>query len=76
MSNRLILSKIGYMAQSDALYESLSARENLAFFGKMKGVTGKKLQQEIDHVSAVVDLTPDLDQRIADYSGGMKRRLP
>lgn len=75
MSNRLILSKIGYMAQSDALYESLSARENLAFFGKMKGVTGKKLQQEIDHVSAVVDLTPDLDQRIADYSGGMKRRL-
>ena len=44
MSNRLILSKIGYMAQSDALYESLSARENLAFFGKMKGVTGKKLQ--------------------------------
>lgn len=75
MSNRLILSKIGYMAQSDALYENLSARENLAFFGKMKGVTGKKLQQEIDHVSAVVDLTPDLDQRIADYSGGMKRRL-
>ena len=75
MSNRLILSKIGYMAQSDALYESLSAREHLAFFGKMKGVTGKKLQQEIDHVSAVVDLTPDLDQRIADYSGGMKQRL-
>lgn len=75
MPNRLILSKIGYMAQSDALYDSLSARENLEFFGKMKGITGKELQQEIEHVSAVVNLTSDLDQRIVDYSGGMKRRL-
>lgn len=75
MPNRLILSQIGYMAQSDALYESLTAQENLEFFGQMKGVTGKQLQQEITHVSAVVDLTKDLNQRVQDYSGGMKRRL-
>lgn len=75
MPNRSILSQIGYMAQSDALYESLSGQENLEFFGQMKGVTGKRLQQEIAHVSAVVDLTNDLDQRVKDYSGGMKRRL-
>ena len=71
MPNRQILD----MAQSDALYESLSARENLEFFGEMKGVTGKKLKQEIAHVSQVVDLTSDLNQRVSGYSGGMKRRL-
>ncbi len=75
MPNRLILGKIGYMAQSDALYESLSAKENLEFFGEMKGVTGKKLKQEIEHVSQVVDLTTYLNQRVSGYSGGMKRRL-
>ncbi len=37
MPNRKILGRIGYMAQSDALYESLTARENLVFFGKMRG---------------------------------------
>lgn len=75
MPNRLILGEIGYMAQSDALYESLSGRENLEFFGEMKGVTGKKLRQEVEHVNEVVELTKDLNQRIIDYSGGMKRRL-
>lgn len=75
MPNRKVLGKIGYMAQSDALYESLSAKENLAFFGEMKGVTGKQLRQEIAHVSSVVDLTAALNQRVSGYSGGMKRRL-
>lgn len=75
MPNRVVLGQIGYMAQSDALYESLSGKENLEFFGEMKGVTGKKLHQEVNHVSEVVELTKDLDQRVIDYSGGMKRRL-
>ncbi|WP_367342356.1 ABC transporter ATP-binding protein [Limosilactobacillus sp.] len=75
MPNRLVLGKIGYMAQSDALYEDLTARENLAFFGRMKGLNGKKLKDEISHVSQVVDLTSDLDKLVSGFSGGMKRRL-
>lgn len=75
MPNRAILGKIGYMAQSDALYSSLTAQENLNFFGQMKGLTGKKLRGEIAHVSDVVSLTDQLDQRVSSYSGGMKRRL-
>ena len=55
--NRHILGEIGYMAQSDALYENLSARENLEFFGQMKGVQRQKLNQAIQHVAEVVDLT-------------------
>ncbi|MCO6531225.1 ABC transporter ATP-binding protein [Lactobacillus sp.] len=75
MPNRQILSQIGYMAQSDALYETLSAKENLQFFGKMKGVSGTELEQEITYTADVVELTADLNKRVANYSGGMKRRL-
>lgn len=75
MPNRKVLGNVGYMAQSDALYESLSAKENLEFFGEMKGVTGNQLQKEITHVSSVVNLTSFLNQRVSGYSGGMKRRL-
>lgn len=75
MPNRQILSQIGYMAQSDALYETLSAKENLQFFGKMKGVSGTELEQEIAYTADVVELTADLNKRVANYSGGMKRRL-
>ncbi len=75
MPNRQILSQIGYMAQSDALYETLSAKENLQFFGKMKGVSGTELEHEIAYTADVVELTADLNKRVANYSGGMKRRL-
>ncbi|WP_281165502.1 ABC transporter ATP-binding protein [Liquorilactobacillus sicerae] len=75
MPNRKILSQIGYMAQSDALYEVLSARSNLEFFGKMKGISKKNLDEEITHVAQIVELTDSLDRRVSGYSGGMKRRL-
>ena len=42
MPNRHILGDIGYMAQSDALYESLSGQENLEFFGQLKGLSKKR----------------------------------
>ncbi len=75
MPNREILADIGYMAQTDALYETLTAEENLRFFGQMKGVSGPQLEKEITHASAVVDLSSHLQQRVHAYSGGMKRRL-
>lgn len=75
MPNRKLLADIGYMAQSDALYESMTARENLSFFGYMKDVAKKELQKEIEYVAEVVDLTNYLDKKVSGYSGGMKRRL-
>ena len=75
MPKREILSNIGYMAQSDALYEMLTGYENLEFFGKMKGVSAKELKKEIEYVAEIVDLTQHLKKLVSNYSGGMKRRL-
>ena len=75
MPKREILSNIGYMAQSDALYEMLTGYENLEFFGKMKGVPSDKFKKEIEYIAEIVDLTNDLKKLVSKYSGGMKRRL-
>lgn len=75
MPNRQLLAKIGYMAQTDALYDSLTGRENLQFFGEMKGLNKSVLTWEINHVAEVVNLQADLDKRTSGYSGGMNRRL-
>jgi len=75
MPNRELLGRIGYMAQTDALYDALSGRENLKFYGLMKGIAKGDINQEVDYVAKVVDLTKDLDKRVSGYSGGMMRRL-
>ncbi|KRN29560.1 ABC-type multidrug transport system, ATPase component [Lactobacillus selangorensis] len=75
MPNRQLLGQIGYMAQTDALYEDLSARENLKFYAVMKGLPQQATEAAIEHVVNVVDLAQDVNKRVSGYSGGMKRRL-
>ncbi|MCD2256806.1 heme ABC exporter ATP-binding protein CcmA [Agrilactobacillus fermenti] len=75
MPNRQVLGQIGYMAQTDALYETLTARENLQFFGKLQGLKQQQLNQKIAQAVAVVNLSADLNKQVKVFSGGMKRRL-
>ncbi|MFD2670258.1 ABC transporter ATP-binding protein [Marinicrinis sediminis] len=70
-----MLSKLGYMAQSDALYNELSALDNLIFFGELYGLRGKPLRARIEEVMSLVNLSEHLHKKIHQYSGGMKRRL-
>ncbi|MFC3797647.1 ABC transporter ATP-binding protein [Cohnella sp. GCM10012308] len=70
-----LLGKIGYMAQSDALYGELTARENLKFFGAMFELRGVRLAERIGDVLATVGLTADAGKLVSRFSGGMKRRL-
>lgn len=70
-----VLQNIGYMAQSDALYEDLSAKENLDFFGKIFGLNKSKIKERIDYTSKLVNLENHLSKRVKSFSGGMKRRL-
>lgn len=65
---------IGYVPQDLALYPDLSALENLRFFGRLQGLTGRRLAERIGVVLEVVGLADRADDRIESYSGGMKRR--
>ncbi len=66
---------IGVVPQEIALYEDLSARENLAFWGQMYDLSGKELKTRTDEVLEQIGLTDRANQRIKTYSGGMKRRV-
>ncbi|WP_199677438.1 ABC transporter ATP-binding protein [Lysinibacillus yapensis] len=70
-----LLSEIGYMAQSDALYTELTGRQNLEFFAKLYGMSKSERKIRIDYAAEIVQLSNDLDVSVFAYSGGMKRRL-
>lgn len=66
---------LGIVPQEIALYESLSARQNLEFFGKMQGKSGTELRKLVDSVLDFVDLTDRQKDKVDTFSGGMKRRV-
>lgn len=65
---------IGYVPQDLALYPDLTARENLRFFGRLQGLSGRRLDERIAAALDVVGLADRADDRTESYSGGMKRR--
>ena len=65
---------IGVVPQELALYEDLTARENLIFWGQMYGLSGKSLQTRISEVLEQISLSDRANDPIKTYSGGMKRR--
>jgi len=66
---------MGVVPQDIALYPSLTAYENLRFFGNMYGLKGKKLDNRIDEIISVFGLQSHLHQKVKNFSGGMKRRV-
>ncbi|MDQ2692638.1 MAG: ATP-binding cassette domain-containing protein [Chloroflexota bacterium] len=66
---------IGVVPQEIALYEDLTARENLIFWGQMYGLSGKTLNSRVDEVLEQIGLTERARNRVKTYSGGMKRRV-
>ena len=73
---RKVKPQIGYMPQSDALYEDLTATENLRFFGALYGLGRKELDERIPQVLTTVSLEAERGRKtVSSFSGGMKRRL-
>lgn len=66
---------IGVVPQEIALYDTISARENLDFWGKMYGLSGEKLKERVTAVLQIAGLTDRADDKIETFSGGMKRRI-
>ena len=66
---------IGVVPQDLALYDDLTARENLVFWGQMYGLTSAILKTRIAEVLELIGLSDRANQRVKTYSGGMKRRV-
>lgn len=66
---------IGVVPQDLALYEDLTARENLNFWGQMYGMGGGALKNRVDEVLAQIGLMDKANKPVKTFSGGMKRRV-
>ncbi|MGE4285233.1 MAG: ATP-binding cassette domain-containing protein [Phycisphaerae bacterium] len=66
---------LSVVPQALAIYEELSARENLSFFGKMCGLGGSLLAERIDYCLELAGLKERSFVQTSKFSGGMKRRL-
>ena len=73
--HKQLLMDIGYMAQSDALYTDLTGSENLNLFAKLYGLSKQERENRVQYAANLVHLTEDLNEKVINYSGGMKRRL-
>lgn len=67
--------KVGYMPQDEALYDDITAEENLRFFGTMAGLSGAHLSDRMAKLLQFAKLEDDRKKLVSHYSGGMKRRL-
>ena len=70
-----VRARLGVAPQALALYDLLSGTENLRFFGEMYGLAGAALRNRVEWSLHFVGLTDRARDRVAEYSGGMKRRL-
>ena len=67
--------KFGYVPQEISLYQELSALQNLKIFGSLYKIDSKILNNRIDYVLDLVQLTDRKKDYVKNFSGGMKRRL-
>jgi ABC-2 type transport system ATP-binding protein len=70
-----VRSQTGVLTETPALYERLTARQNLRFFGTLAGLNDADLARRIDEMLAFFELSERADDKVGGYSKGMKQRL-
>ena len=73
--NREIMKHVGFMPQNDAVYTDISGIENLLFFGRLFGLKDRALKERAEELLGMMKLSEDKNKTVAEYSGGMKKRL-
>ncbi len=73
--NSGITPQIGYMPQETALYEGLSVRQNMAFYGEIFGLKKDKIKEKISKLLKFIDLEKWKEELVGNLSGGMKHRV-
>lgn len=74
-TNKDVRRLVGVAPQSLAIYDEMSGRENVTFFGKMQGLRGGELKERVAWALEFVGLADRQKDKASEYSGGMKRRL-
>ena len=74
-TDRAFKRRIGFVPQELALYDDLTAEENLRFFGRLYDLRGERLEERVSAALALANLQDRAKERVSAYSGGMKRRL-
>ena len=74
-SGNEIKANIGIVPQEIAIYDDLTACENISFFGKLYGLRGKELKERVNEALEFTGLSDKKNEFPKKYSGGMKRRL-
>ena len=70
-----IKKSIGFVPQEIALYDTMTATENLKFFGQMLGLERKTITKKADELMEAFGLSEHRAKQLQNYSGGMKRRV-
>jgi len=69
-----VRASVGFLATSTALYGRLTARETIAYFGRLNGLTAQQIATRIAELAAALDLGEFLDRRVEKFSTGMKQK--
>ena len=70
---RSVAASLGYMTQSAALYDDLSVRENIAFFGRVYGVASADARRRGEELFTLLRLTEKVDRPVHELSGGQQQ---
>jgi ABC-2 type transport system ATP-binding protein len=65
----------GVLTESPGLHDRLTARQNLAYYGRLYGLTGGTLREAVDRYLAVVGMSDQADRRVAGFSKGMRQKI-
>jgi ABC-2 type transport system ATP-binding protein len=74
-SGEMVRSRVGVLTETPALYERLSAYENLMFSGRLAGIPETALEQRISEIMKFFDLADRMKDKCAGFSKGMKQRM-
>ena len=70
-----VRARVGVLTETPALYERLSARENLRFAGRLSGIPEAELDGRIEDILTTFDLRDRIDDKVGAFSKGMKQRM-
>jgi ABC-2 type transport system ATP-binding protein len=70
-----IRASSGILTESPGLHEKLTARQNLAYYGRLYGLKGKRLRDAVDRYLGVVEMSEYADRRVGTFSKGMRQKI-